>query len=327
MKSLLLLLVLTGFTCGSAISCKDESPTIQEPEETDGFNWENHRPFQASYMADLLPFNASYQTEPINIGPLQLDESSGVCSSVKNPGMLWTHEDSGNVNFIFLVDAATAEIVCRYRVVGATNQDWEDIEIAKDATSGIPYLYIADTGDNDERRQPVTVYKFEEPSYTPANRGMTVDIDASTVQRINVRYPDGSHDVEGMFVDPETSDVYFVTKRDAASKVYVMPYPYSVSETNHSYWVGDLGFREASAATMNLQGNKVIIRNRQNIFYWERQANEAIWQMLSRTPERLPYVGEVQGEAVCFNADDNYYTTSERASLSGYPPIYKYIKR
>lgn len=317
-------LLLVGFL-HLLSGCDDKIPEVDEPKPW-AYDWTAHRPFEASYMADLLPVNTGYDPTPIAIGTLRLDESSGVCASIRNPGMLWTHEDAGNPNFIYLIDGTSAEVLCRYRVTGAANQDWEDIEIVQDPQSGQVYLYIADTGDNDERRQVVSVYQFEEPVYTPADQGKTLDIHAASLARYNLRYPDGPHDVESMFVDADTRDIYLVTKRDAVSKVYVMPYPYSDNSTNDTYFVGDLGFREASAASLNFRGNKLIIRNRQNLFYWERLPDEQIWDMLARTPQRLPYVGEVQGEAVCFDGDDNYYTTSERAGLPGYPPIYRYLR-
>lgn len=310
-----------------ATSCREDRLDPTDPDNDSSYDWSSHTPFRASYFADLLPYYDGYETSPLNIGRLQLDESSGVCISINNPGMLWTHEDGNNVNFVYLVDANTAEIVCRYRVTGASNIDWEDIEIVEDPQSGRAYLYIADTGDNNENRQNVSVYKFEEPVYSSADYGQTLAINSASLERFNFNYPDGSHDVEAMMIDPQNRDIYFITKRDEASKVYVMPHPYQSGQTNITYWVGDLGFREASAASINFAGDKVVIRNRQNLFYWERAADEAIYNTLSRTPSRLPYIGEVQGEAICFDKEDNYYTTSERGNSTTFPPIYKYIKK
>lgn len=306
--------------------CKDSSPRIDEDRDQ-GYNWESHVPFEVSYLADVLPINNGFESDPTILGRLQLEEASGLCPSINNEGMFWTHEDAGNANFIFLVDGVNAEIVCRYRVTGTTNTDWEDIEIIQDPETGEAFIYISDTGDNDQRRALSSVYRVKEPIYTVTDYGGTVDIDASQIERYTFAYPDGSKDVESMFVDPDKKDIYFVTKRDVLSRVYIMPYPYVAGATNTTYFVGELGFREASAATLNLRANKLIVRNRQNLFYWERRANEQIWEMLNRTPERLPYAGEVQGEAVCFDKYDHYYTVSERGGLPQFPPLFKYKRK
>lgn len=291
------------------------------------YDWEKHQPFVSDYEVSFIPDNNLYVTDPVVLGELKLEESSGVSASVNNPGKLWTHQDSGNGNILYLIDAATAEILCTYRISGATNTDWEDMEVTTDPESGKAYIYISDTGDNDQKRATVTVYRLEEPVYTEADKGKTVSTPVTTLQRYSFRYNNGSRDVESMFVDKDTRDIYFVTKRDAHSQLYILPYPYQSDNINKAYHVGNFGFKEASAATANSRANKFIVRNRQYLFYWERKAGEKIWQTLQRIPERLPFTGEVQGEAVCFDAQDNYYTTSEKAGYPVYPPVYKYIKK
>ncbi|MCL7988825.1 hypothetical protein M8998_12820 [Sphingobacterium sp. lm-10] len=320
--------IATAYCCLSLLflGCGENSPVIDGDGDNPSHNWSNHTPFQGDYFADLLPITNRYEAEPTILGNLQLDEASGISPSVKNEGMFWTHEDSGNTNFIFLINS-NAEIVCRYRVTGTNNIDWEDIETVIDPETGKSYVYISDTGDNAQRRAVSAVYRVEEPVYTAADFGQTIDLDRSMIQRYTFSYPDGSKDVESMFVDPSTKDIYFVTKRDVLSRIYIMPFPYQEGAGNQTYFVGEFGFREASAASLNLQADKLIVRNRQNLFYWERNTNEAIWEMMSRTPQRLPYQGEVQGEAVCFDKYDNYYTVSERAGLPQYPPLYKYTRK
>ncbi|PRD46717.1 hypothetical protein C5745_14020 [Sphingobacterium haloxyli] len=311
-------------------ACSEDQNILDKDDDQSqdvAYAWESHKPFEAEYEVQFLERNIiDYEMEPINIGPLDLEESSGVAASISNPGMLWTHEDSGNGNYLYLVDASNAEIVCRYRVSGASNRDWEDIELVTNPVDGKHYLYIADTGDNDERHGTSTVYRLEEPVYTEADKGASVPT-GTEIERYVFRYPDGPKDVESMFVDPESSDIYLITKRDAMSRLYVLPEPNEDKGVATAYFVGTFGFSQASAATMNRDANKFIVRNRQNLFYWERRSDEKVWEVFLREPVLLPFVGEVQGEAVCFDEEDNYYTTSEAGGYPVSPPIYKYVKR
>ncbi|SNS22496.1 TonB-dependent receptor [Belliella buryatensis] len=80
-----------------------------------------------------------------------------------------------------------------------------------------------------------------------------------------------------------------------------------------------------SITTTNLQGDKVLIKNRQEIFFWERQLGETMVEMLARTPVRAPYIGEPQGEAICLDPNNNYYTVSEELNSSTPPNLYKYL--
>ena len=55
-------------------------------------------------------------------------------------------------------------------------------------------LWIADTGDNATSRASVQLYRVDEPGPTDAR---------VAARRIEVRYPDGPHDVEAVLADPD----------------------------------------------------------------------------------------------------------------------------
>src|SRR5688572_18319451 len=55
----------------------------------------------------------------------KLSELSGLAASANNSGMLWTHNDSGNGNDIFLIDQKlNIKLTCKLK--GVINRDWED---------------------------------------------------------------------------------------------------------------------------------------------------------------------------------------------------------
>jgi hypothetical protein len=290
------------------------------------YDWATHEPFKGSYSTFTMPFSESWNPLPELKGTVGLGEASGLAYSHKNAGKLWSHQDSGNTNMLFLLDAESGEIIARYRIEGTVNIDWEDIEISYGPEAGETYLYIGDTGDNNKRRISYTIYRFKEPTYQDAHFGQTITLTDLDIAQFNFEFPDGSHDTEGLLVDPLTMDIFLATKRDVVSVLFVLPFPQKAEGRNIAIKAGEFGFRETSAATSNLTGDKVLIKNRQEIFYWEREDNETMVQMLSKTPIKAPYVGEPQGEAICFDPDNNYFTVSEELNSATRPDLYKYLK-
>jgi hypothetical protein len=88
-----------------------------------------------------------------------LPEASGVTGSRRTPGLLWSHNDSGEP-VVFALDAAGV-VKGRVEVAGADVTDWEDITIGPCAQGSC--LYIADIGDNRRTRSQISVYRVPEP--------------------------------------------------------------------------------------------------------------------------------------------------------------------
>jgi hypothetical protein len=307
------------------LSCDSNTPaSATDDDSLYGYDWENHIPFETDYNTFSMPFTDDFESLPEEKGEVRMSEASGIAWSMKNPGMIWAHNDSGHANNLFLIDSTNGEIVARYTIGGTINLDWEDMELSYGPDEDEFYIYIADTGDNNERRPNYSIYRFPEPVYEEAHFGQTVILNDTEVDRIRFQYPDGSHDAEGMLVDPLTKDIFLVTKRDVVSMLYVLPYPQPVDELYTIYKAGNFSFRQASAATSSLSGNRVLIKNRQEIFYWTRNSGESMVEMLAGTPVKAPYAGEPQGEAICFDPNYNYFTLSEELNSSTIPPLFKY---
>jgi hypothetical protein len=309
------------FSCDKKETVEDAP--IAEPSHP---FWSTFEPWKVTYGTFAMPFTPDFDPIPLDLGLVDLKEASGIAASRKNPGKIWAHNDSGFPNHLYLIDTTTAEILATFVITGASNIDWEDMEVVADPVTGVPFVYIANTGDNRQRRNDYDVYRFEEPQYDPADFGKEVHLPQGSVTRHRFRFPDGSHDTESMFVDPANLDVYLITKRDASSTIYVLPHPYIAGTAfNKTYKVGELGFKEASAASVSFDGRQVMIKTRQDIFYWERTtANEPYHQLLAQTPVKAPYVGEPQGEAICFDAANNYFTLSEALNLTTPPTLFRY---
>jgi len=142
-----------------------------------------------------------------------IDESSGLVASRSMPGVYWTHNDSGDGPFIYAFDA-TGESRGVFRVTGAQARDWEDISIGPGPKRGKSYLYIGDTGDNNEVRPEVVVYRVAEPTLTDADKESTKKQPRTTAaaEAFRLRYPDGKHDAETLLVHPVTGNLYIISK-------------------------------------------------------------------------------------------------------------------
>ena len=140
-----------------------------------------------------------------------LVEQSGLARSVGDTNVFWSHNDSGNPPQLFAMDS-TGAARGRWTVAGATNSDWEAIAVGPCETGAC--VYFADVGDNGAHRNTVSIWRVPEP--TPmapeqANRDVAWPTTGSA-SRLRIRYPDGAHDVEAVWVSPDTN-IWLLTKR------------------------------------------------------------------------------------------------------------------
>ena len=144
----------------------------------------------------LLLLQATFQAP-------RVAESSGVAVSRAHPDVLWTHNDSGDGPYLYATDLRGTNRGALL-VPGAHAIDWEDIALGpcpvafplppRGKTSAPSCLYLADTGDNMEFRPFVTVYAVPEPH--PPERASDTLGTTRAPAILNLRYPDGPHDVE-----------------------------------------------------------------------------------------------------------------------------------
>jgi hypothetical protein len=144
----------------------------------------------------------------------RLAESSGVTASRRQPGVLWTLNDSGNKPWIFATDTLGRDLAS-FTVTGAQNSDWEAIALGPCGRRQC--LYIADAGDNTESRREVRIYRVPEPTL-PAGSAATPPAEV-----LELRYPDGPRDVEAAFVGGDGT-VFLISKgRNRGARVYRVP--------------------------------------------------------------------------------------------------------
>lgn len=236
----------------------------------------------------------------------KLDEASGLAASNSNPGLLWTHNDSGNRAEVLLVDdKLNIRLTCT--LANVINRDWEDISVGPGPEAGKNYLYVADIGDNMAIFPYKIIYRFEEPKFTEGTPQITVTNFDRIVFQLDVK-----KDTESLLIDPKTKNLYVVSKREKPVYVYELKYPYSTVDTLTAEKIGSIPFGQVVAGDFSADGTEVLMKNYNNVLYWKLN-NENLVSALKRNPAILPYEPEPQGESVTFARDGSgFYTISEK---------------
>ncbi len=254
------------------------------------------------------------------VGPMtnpNLKEISGIDASIKNPGVYWVHNDSGDTARIFAVDSKTGATLGTYNLSGAHASDWEDIEVGPGPDPTKSYVYVADIGDNSLNRSSVTIYRIPEPTVTGTASNPTTTT-VTGVDTFNLKYPDGSHNAESFIVDPKSGQMLIIDKTSAGNPhIYAAPGGLASGSTTTLKDVGTLplgtgGGNLVTGADVSPDGTEVAVRTYDHVLLWNRDPSQDIATVLEQKPVMGPVPNEQQGEAIAFNNDGlGYVTTSE----------------
>lgn len=238
----------------------------------------------------------------------RLAEASGAALSQANPGLFWTVGDSGNPPELLAIDS-TGALRGRFALQGVTNTDWEAVALGR--CGGRVCVYIADTGDNGERRSEVLIHRVVEPLVSGDD-----PVRLRQVETLRLRYPSQSHDVEAMAVTPNGT-VLLVTKgRSQGILLYQLePEAWrrgtlvtatrsdSLPITPHSG-----SGRLVTGMAITPDGSRVVVRTYRDLFVFTRSPNGKL------TPSHAcDILGlEAQGEGVTWLPDGRLLLVSER---------------
>jgi hypothetical protein len=151
----------------------------------------------------------------------EIRESSGVAVSRVHPGLLWTHNDSGDGPFLYAINIS-GDLLGVVRVRGARAEDWEDISLARCPNRSGSCLYIGDIGDNPERRKSVRVYVVSEPD-PPKAIPWKDTLETAPAHELTIKYPDRSHDAEALYVDRDGNATIITKGRTGPFLRYGVP--------------------------------------------------------------------------------------------------------
>jgi len=279
------------------------------------------------YDPVTLDTTTAFNSAPVvkNLARTDLVEISGVAASRVNPGILYIHNDSGNLNQVYLTDGTGAD-KGTLNLVPVSNRDWEDIAVGPGPIAGKSYVYVADIGDNDSKYKTIFIYRFVEPDL--AGKTMPV-INIDAVDKIELKYPDGPRNAETLMVDPQTRDIYIASKESNTSKVYVAHYPQNTESVTIMAPVVKLLFNKATGGDISPDGTEILLRSKELVWYWKLPAGTSISAGLLTKPHHAPYANnEPQGEGIGFAADGSgYFTTTEVRDYPGNLATISFYKR
>lgn len=234
-----------------------------------------------------------------------LPEASGLALSKRSPGHLWTHNDSGQPT-VFALDGR-GTVTGKVRISGAKVEDWEAMAVGP--CSGGSCLYIADIGDNDAKRNRITIYRVPEPEPTAS----TASVDAA----FHLTYPDGAHDAEALLITA-AGEMFIVTKGDTGPvALYRAPRDLRGGSTARLERVGDSQVVDRNAekgritdGSVSSDGEWVALRSKaQLVFYRADEFFKGTWREVKRVD--LASLGEPQGEGVALGAKQTVYLAGE----------------
>lgn len=244
----------------------------------------------------------------------RLAEVSGVAPSRDHAGVLWVINDSGNPPDLLAVDS-TGTLWGGIPLRGAPNIDWEEIALGPCAMATC--LYIADTGDNRERRSEVAIHRLVEP-LPPTAQTMP----PLAVETLRFRYPDGPHDVEAMGVLPDGSILLVTKGRSGGILAFRLPQEaWSADEVAVAERVDSLPItaalgmgRAVTGMAISQDGLRVMVRTYRDLFPFVLEAGHR-FRPLGATTACDILGQEPQGEAVGWLPDGRVILLSERGLL------------
>jgi hypothetical protein len=245
---------------------------------------------------------------PVDAGTLAnpaITEASGIAASRTHAGILYLHNDSGDVARFFASDLQGADRGSY--TFPATARDIEDMAVADcpDATGSC--IYLADIGDNDEKYGSYTIHRIAEPATISPGDHMV-----SIAESITFSYPDGSHNAETLLA---AADGLYVVTKVASGPAGIYRLPLSGAAPTVAQKVGELDVPGTipfiTAGDASADG--ILIRTYSSLFLFPAKGD--VPTTLAGDLCTVSVAIEMQGEAAAWLADGiGYVTVSEGAA-------------
>jgi len=144
----------------------------------------------------------------------RLTEISGMAPSALHTGVMWVHNDSGDDAQLYALKLSDCSIVGELTLRGISARDFEGLAAGVDR-KGRPVLWVGDIGDNRDSWSDVSIYRVREPKKLGNTSGQ--------VKRYRFTYEDRPHNAETILADPNSQQIWIVTKQLASGSIYALP--------------------------------------------------------------------------------------------------------
>lgn len=246
---------------------------------------------------------------PIVKLPSILHESSGLVTISTN--RLWSHNDSGNSNELFLIDQ-TGSLIKTLTISNVQNIDWEDLAVD---TQG--RIYINDAGNNGNDRTDLAIYKIPNPENIEGN-SVEAEIISFAFEDQTMFPPPANKrnfDIEGILW--KDNNIYMFTKdRSTPLTGYTKQYVIPDTPGSHtamlidSFYVDNQNFpARITAADINHQTGEVVLLTRTRVLSFTNYTENKFFK--GKVIDYQFATGIGQAEAIGFIDNDNLYITEE----------------
>ncbi len=248
-----------------------------------------------------------YASKPRRVGsvPEGLRELSGFAASRRHPGIYWAHNDSGNTLALHAI-RENGDVVATFPLAAsARTRDPEDVAVGPCA-AGEPAscIYVADIGDNGQRRANVMILKLPEPAELRSR--------PLRAETLPFTYADGPRNAESILVDPRTARLFVLSK--------------VLSSLGDVFRVDGLGSRAGgtavrvrrlrtpsefdsytTSAAVHPDGDRVLLRTYGRAWELRSPGARAFEDVLDAEPIAVPSAAQPQAEAITYTLDGRGY--------------------
>jgi hypothetical protein len=230
--------------------------------------------------------------------PAELQELSGFAASARHPGVFWAHNDSDNGFRVYALEES-GSIRATLTLTGATARDIEDIAVGpcQPGAQAPPCLYLADIGDNFQRREQVRLYRVPEPEQLT---------DASMpVESLAFTYPGGARNAESLIIDARTGRLAVITKTpDSLGEVYALD-GLGPQEPVKATLLGTLRApreldRLTTGADLHPSGERLLLRTYTRVWEVRHPKAQRLEELIAGQVAEVPGASQAQAEAISY---------------------------
>ena len=232
-----------------------------------------------------------------------INELSGLAASRRYPGLLWGHNDSGDLARIFAINAK-GETVATVNFAGLEARDWEDMTMAGE------WLYVAEIGDNFAVNENIRVYRLHEPDFNPDKLNQDITLKAQQWEEMTVNYPDGARDAETLAATPD-GRLLIVSKNKDGSNFYQLKRPFSNGQTAtldkifSGVALGETGWltKLATSGDLSSDGRELTIVTYAQVLQFDLASPFDFTSLQLNKARKRDLPPLKQCESVCYSAD------------------------
>lgn len=249
--------------------------------------------------------------------PKELKEISGL--SALNDSLFFAVNDSGNDACIYLINLK-GEIQREITLKTAKNNDWEDLALDEKKE----FLYIADVGNNSNKRKKLHVYKIRVADCFSG--------DEVESQRLTYSYPEQKSfppSGDSMFYDCEAiavakDKIYFFTKDNSKpylgiSRMYSMDTSGQNFKFEQTLEMGNKGYYQNSVTAADFHNDRLYLSTYSYIYVFKFNDGEM------RRTQKVSYSRLTQKESLTVLDSRTIIVADEKSPLGVGQNIYKIV--